>query len=116
MKMYVATIGSRGDNEPFRALAREAAAAGHEVFFAHTSDPSSEPHEPYATLSLPGSFEALIADQGVSITRALLNYRTTVKPMLEAAYQQVVEQIQEISPDVVVYHPKLVTAPVAAHA
>ena len=116
VKIYLATIGSRGDNEPFRALAREAAAAGHDVFFAHTSDLPTEPSEPYATLSLPGSFEALIADQGVSITRALLNYRTTMKPMLEAAYQAVVEQIQEISPDVVVYHPKLVTAPVAAHA
>ena len=116
VKIYLATIGSRGDNEPFRALAREAASAGHEVFFAHTSDLSSEPHEPYATLSLPGSFEALIADQGVSITRAVRNYRSTMKPMLEAAYQAVVEQIQEISPDVVVYHPKLVTAPAAAHA
>jgi len=116
VKIYLATIGSRGDNEPFRALAREAAAAGHEVFFAHTSDLPSEPHEPYATLSLPGSFEALIAEHGVSITRALRGYRKTMKPMLEAAYQQVLEQIQEISPDVVVYHPKLVTAPVAAHA
>ena len=116
VKIYLATIGSRGDNEPFRALAREAAAAGHDVFFARTSDLPTEPHEPYARLSLPGSFEALIADQGVSITRALLNYRTTMKPMLEAANQAVVEQIQEISPDVVVYHPKLVTAPVAAHA
>ena len=77
VKIYLATIGSRGDNEPFRALAREAGAAGHEVFFAHTSDLPSEPHEPYARLSLPGSFEALIAEQGVSITRALLNYRST---------------------------------------
>ena len=116
VKIYLATIGSRGDNEPFRALAREAAAAGHDVFFAHTSDLPSEPREPYAELSIPGSFEAQIAEHGVSITRALLNYRSTMKPMLEAANQAVITQIQEVSPDVVVYHPKLVTAPVAAHA
>jgi sterol 3beta-glucosyltransferase len=116
VKIYLATIGSRGDNEPFRARAREAAAAGHDVYFAHTTDLPGEDHEPYTSLSLPGSFEGLIAEQGVSITRALLSYRTTMKPMLEAAYLAVVEQIQEITPDVVVYHPKLVTAPVAAHA
>ena len=116
VKIYLATIGSRGDNEPFRALALEAAAAGHEVYFAHTTDLPRQGREPYTSLPLPGSFEGLIADQGVSIPRALLTYRTTMKPMLEAAYQAVVTQIQEIAPDVVVYHPKLVTAPVAAHA
>ena len=38
VKIYLAAFGSRGDNEPFRALAAEADAAGHEVYFAHTSD------------------------------------------------------------------------------
>jgi len=32
VKLFLATVGSRGDNEPFKALALEAAAAGHEVF------------------------------------------------------------------------------------
>lgn len=116
MKIYLATIGSRGDNEPFRALAHEAAAAGHEVFFSHTADLATDPQASFREPSLPGSFEAFVAKNGVSIPKALLGYRTTMKPMLDACYQEVTEQIQDIVPDIVVYHPKLVNAPVAAHA
>jgi sterol 3beta-glucosyltransferase len=116
VKIYLATIGSRGDNEPFRALAAEAAAAGHDVYFAHTTDLPTNSGAGYTELPLHGSFESFIADQGISMTKALMAYRSTVKPLLESAYADVVEQIRDLSPDVVAYHPKLVTAPVGAHA
>lgn len=116
VRIYCATIGSRGDNEPFRALATEAAAAGHEVFFAHTTDIPLDSGAEYTELELRGSFESLIAQAGVSVGKALLTYPRTIKPLLEGAYNDVVAQIQDITPDVVVYHPKLVMAPVAAHA
>jgi sterol 3beta-glucosyltransferase len=115
MKLFIATIGSRGDNEPFKALALEAASAGHEVHFAHTTDLPTESQAPYHELPLRGSFESFIADQGISVWKALRSYRTTMKPLLEAAYEDVNEHIQRLEPDVVVYHPKLVTAPVVAH-
>ena len=116
VKIFLATIGSRGDNEPFKGLASEAAAAGHDVYFAHTTDLPLNPSAGYTELELRGSFESLIAEAGVSLGKALLTYPRTIKPLLEGAYNDVVAQIQEIAPDVVVYHPKLVMAPVAAHA
>lgn len=116
VKIYIATIGSRGDNEPFRALAAEAAAAGHEVLFAHTTDLPTDSTATYTELPLGGSFGSIIARHGVSVLRALMSYTTSIKPLLEGAAADVVTQIQELSPDVVVYHPKLVGAPIAAHA
>jgi sterol 3beta-glucosyltransferase len=116
VKIYLASLGSRGDNEPFRALAAEASAAGHEVVFAHTTDVPTDPGASYTELPLGGSIESVIAAHGISVVKALLAYPTTVKPLLEGAYTDVVTQIRDLQPDVVVYHPKLVTAPVAAHS
>ena len=115
MKVYIATLGSRGDNEPFRALAVEASSAGHDVYFAHTSDLAQTGDGGYQELLIRGSFESLLTNQGVSVLTALISYRSVMRPLLEAAWADVTEHIQSIRPDVVVYHPKLVTAPVAAH-
>ena len=116
MKIYLVAFGSRGDNEPFRALALEAAAAGHDVTFAHTSDLAFDPTAPYEERELPGSIERVIAEQGVSTVRALLNYRTVMRPLLESVWEASTQQILELRPDVVVYHPKVMTAATAAHA
>lgn len=115
MKLYIATIGSRGDNEPFRALALEASAAGHDVYFAHTTDIPQSGAGGYQERVIRGSFETVITDQGVSVMKALGSYRSVMRPLLRAAWEDVTEHIRSIEPDVVVYHPKLVTAPVAAH-
>ncbi|MDP4816871.1 MAG: glycosyltransferase [Pontimonas sp.] len=116
MKIYLVAFGSRGDNEPFRALALEAAAAGHDVTFAHTSDLAFDPEAPYKERELPGSIERVIAEQGVSTVRALLNYRTVMRPLLEGVWETSTQQILELHPDIVVYHPKVMTAATAAHA
>ena len=116
MKIYLVAFGSRGDNEPFRALALEAAAAGHDVTFAHTSDLAFDSTAPYEEQELPGSIERVIAEQGVSAVRALLNYRTVMRPLLEGGWEASTQQILELRPDVVVYHPKVMTAATAAHA
>lgn len=116
MKIYLAAFGSRGDNEPFRVLAAEADAAGHEVYFAHTSDLATDPGALYRELELPGSVEDVIAEQGVSVVRALLNYRSVMRPLLEGVWDATTQQILDIRPDVVVYHPKVMTAALAAHA
>jgi sterol 3beta-glucosyltransferase len=116
VKIYLVTLGSRGDNEPFLALATEAAQAGHEVFFSHTTDLPNTPDSPCEELALPGSFEGLISTQGVSITKALFHYKEVIKPLLEGVYRESTRQIRDIVPDVVVYHPKVLTAAVAAHS
>ncbi len=116
MKIYLVAFGSRGDNEPFRALALEAAAGGHDVTFAHTSDLAFDPTAAYDERELPGSIEGVIAQQGVSAVRALVNYRTVMRPLLEGVWEASTHQILELRPDVVVYHPKVMTAATAAHA
>jgi len=112
----LATVGSRGDNEPFRALALEAASAGHDVFFAHTSDIKNDATAPYTDLALPGSMASVVADQGVSPFTAVLRYFSVIKPLLTGVWEATTEHILALKPDVVVYHPKVVTAAAAAHA
>lgn len=115
MRIYIATIGSRGDTEPFRALALEASSAGHEVFFAHTTDFVDTSEGRYHDRVIRGSFQSLIQEQGVSVLKALATYTSVMRPLLDAAWEDVTDHIVSIRPDVVVYHPKLLTAPVAAH-
>jgi sterol 3beta-glucosyltransferase len=116
MRFYLVTFGSRGDNEPFRALATAASKAGHEVIFAHTSDLADDPDAEYADWRLPGSLEEMIVEQGVSVWRALREYRSTWKPALEAVYAAAQHHIVSCKPDVVVYHPKVLNAPVVARS
>lgn len=115
MRMYLATVGSRGDFEPFRALAIAAANAGHEVYFAHTADFTVEDHVGYSSLVLPGSFEDLLSE-GFSLMKSLAQYRDVIEPMLQGIYSTSTSQILSLKPDVVVYHPKVVTAAPAAQA
>lgn len=115
MRMYLATVGSRGDYEPFERLAMVASEQGHEVHFAHTADFSPKQPVPYIPYLLPGSFEDILS-AGFSLVKSLAAYRTVIQPMLESIYDASTLQIMSIRPDVVVYHPKLVTAAPAAHA
>ena len=71
VRIYLTTLGSRGDHEPFRALAHEAARRGHEVHFAHTEDLPTDPSATYTEWKLPGSIEKWISQSGVSVIKAL---------------------------------------------
>lgn len=115
MRIYLTTLGSRGDHEPFRALAHEAARRGHEVHFAHTEDLATDPEARYTEWELPGSIEKWISQSGVSVIKALKDYREHLKPLQEAILDASAKQIRSLKPDVVVYHPKVQTAPVVAH-
>ena len=115
MKIYLVTMGSRGDHEPFRALALEAARRGHEVHFAHTTDLAPDPQAPYTEWELPGSISAFIANQGVSVIKALREYKEVSLPLLQGIWDASTQQIRDLRPDVVVYHPKIQSAPVIAH-
>ena len=115
MKIYLVTMGSRGDHEPFRALAAEAARRGHDVHFAHTTDLAPDPQALYTEWELPGSISAFIANQGVSVIKALREYKEVSLPLLQGIWDASSQQIRDLRPDVVVYHPKIQSAPVIAH-
>ena len=56
MKIYLVTIGSRGDFEPFYAFAKIAASKGHEVHLAVTEEFASEvKSDDIRTLELTGT-------------------------------------------------------------
>ena len=115
MRMYLAAIGSRGDFEPFRSLAIAASKSGHDVHLAHSQDFATDESVPYTSHHLPGSFEELLSE-GFSFTKSLAQYRTVIEPMLRGIYSTSTSHITSLKPDVVVYHPKVITAAAAAHA
>lgn len=117
MLIQLLTAGSRGDVEPFLALAEAAVERGHRVRLAVTQEfadgARSAGHEVDV---LQGDYEALVRAQGASVKTALLSYRSVIKPMLESIQRSAVRAIADVGPDVVVHHPKILTADIAATA
>lgn len=113
MKIMLLTAGTRGDVEPFLALARAAGARGHRVRIA-VPDNSGADTTGLETVSLRMDFAQLVSDQGVSPGAGAKAFRTVIRPALGRLLSAAVEHIIAFAPDVVVYHPKVLTAPVAA--
>lgn len=115
MKIYLVTIGSRGDFEPFYAFAKIAASKGHEVYLAVTEEFVSEiKSDDVTTLALPGTIKQFVDSNGVSIFKNLVDFLPRVRPMIVKIFETVSKQILEVKPDVVLYHPSALTAPIAA--
>ncbi|OAE00971.1 glycosyl transferase [Arthrobacter sp. OY3WO11] len=113
MKMVLLTAGTRGDVEPFFALARAAAARGHQVRIAIPENSGADTAG-LDTVSLRMDFARLVSDQGVSPRAAARTFRTTIRPAVGQLLSAAVEHIVAFAPDVVVYHPKVLSAPAAA--
>ncbi|MEZ0494105.1 glycosyltransferase [Kineococcus sp. TBRC 1896] len=114
-RLLLLTAGSRGDVEPFLALAREASRRGHEVVLAATrSMTSGLGPQPFEVRVLDGDLGDLIATRGVSPVAALRSWRTTVHPALRGLLSTALRTALDVRPDVVVAHPKVVSAPLAA--
>ncbi|MCI2236986.1 glycosyltransferase [Paenibacillus sp. TRM 82003] len=115
MKLLLLTAGTRGDVEPFAALARHAVRSGAEVALG-------VPDEAVAGLAdvdafgLGVDFSRLVGAQGVSPLAAARAVRTTVRPGMRRMLSSAVRAVLEHRPDVVVHHPKVLTAPRAADA
>lgn len=115
MKLFLATMGSRGDFEPFFNLAVAAKAEGHEVIIAVTSEHVEQSKRAgIDVVELQGSFLDFIQDQGVSPTKAFADFKNRIKPLMTKAFQSVVDSVLETRPDFVIYHPKILSAPLAA--
>lgn len=112
---FLATLGSRGDFEPFLNFAIEAQRNGHQVVIAATSEFVDQVRAAGITcVALSGSFQDLIQDTGVSVFRAMQDFNTKIKPVMISGLHTVAEAILEYKPDAVVYHPKVLSAPIAA--
>jgi sterol 3beta-glucosyltransferase len=111
--MLLVTAGSRGDVEPFVALAHRAMRAGHEVRLA-LPDNSGARVDDLDTVSLGADFSRLIQSQGVSGREAMRSFSTVVKPTMRAVIVTTVTAALEYEPEVIVAHPKILSAPIAA--
>ncbi|MUN62140.1 glycosyltransferase [Kocuria sediminis] len=113
--MMLLTAGSRGDVEPFAALARRAAAQGHEARLAVPENPGAD-LSGLDAVSLEVDFQRLIGTQGASPWTAVRHYRTEVGPGMRRMLSAAVRETLAYRPDVVVHHPKVLTAPAVADA
>jgi sterol 3beta-glucosyltransferase len=115
VRILLLTAGSRGDVEPFVALARRARHAGHEVRLAVTRDALAVASGAGVdTVALDGDIQAVVAAQGVSVLAGMRSFRTVMMPMMSAIMRSAAEAALAYRPDVVVHHPKILSAPLAA--
>lgn len=113
MKILLLTAGTRGDVEPFVALARSAGTRGHQVRLG-VPDHSGVDAADLDAVSLHMDFAKLISDQGVTPRNMATTFRTVIRPAMGRLLSAAVEHIITFAPDVVVYHPKVLSAPIAA--
>jgi sterol 3beta-glucosyltransferase len=115
MRMMLLTSGTRGDVEPFAALARFAADRGHEVRLG-VPDNSGVDLSGLDTVSLEVDFHQLVQAHGISPWTAVRHFRTEVGPGMRRMLAAAVRETLAFEPDVVVHHPKVLTAPAVAQA
>lgn len=115
MRMMLRTAGTRGDVEPFAALARFAAGHGHEVRLG-LPDSSGVELSGLDTVSLEADFHRLVQEHGISPWTAVRHFRTEVGPGMRRMLAAAVRETLAFAPDVVVHHPKVLTAPAVAQA
>jgi len=117
MKILLITAGSRGDFEPFFAFAQRAHDLGHEVFLSVTEEFQPRlANVDFNALKLPGSIQYFVKKNGVSIIKNSFDFLPNVRPFVVKLLNTAAEQILEIKPDVVLYHPTVLTAPIAARS
>ena len=109
------TAGSRGDVEPFAALARFAAGQGHIVRLG-IPDNSGADTAGLDVVSLQSDFAQLVQGQGVSPLAAARSFTDRIRPAMRRLLAAAVREALAFEPDVIVYHPKVLSAPFVADA
>ncbi len=124
MRVAIETLGTRGDVQPYLALALGLIARGHEVQLAapaQFADLAAEHGVPFA--ALPGEFLALLdtpeakaaitGGKGFSAGVKLLK---PMRPLMKRLLDEAWRAANSFQPDVLVYHPKALGAPDMAAA
>ncbi|WP_203136834.1 glycosyltransferase [Microbacterium sp. JZ31] len=117
MRVLITTFGTRGDVQPYAALARALVAAGHE---AHLAIPAGfEDLAGEAAVHPAGSEMLRVVQQVLPELSGPRDALTTLRVMTRAMRGQMQETwdaAREARPDVVVYHPKSLAGPHIAQA
>lgn len=108
-RLLLATLGSRGDVEPFVHLARAAQDSGLAVRIA-IPDQQDIDTDGLDAVSLGIDF----ADLTPSGTSAMRSFREQIRPAMSRALAGFVDTGMDWVPDIIVSHPKLLTAPALA--
>ncbi|MEW1835991.1 glycosyltransferase [Microbacterium sp. NPDC079995] len=115
MKILLATAGSRGDVEPFAALARRANAEGHHALLV-APDNSGADLSGIDGRSLGVDYSRMIEEQGVSLMATLRSYSSVIRPIMNAVIVEPARIAYEYRPDVIVAHPKVLSTSLIAEA
>jgi sterol 3beta-glucosyltransferase len=110
--MMLVTAGTRGDVEPFLALARYAAARGHEVRLAMPDDAGMPAGIDVVGLGL--DFRRVLSPAGRSPWAFGRHLRREVRPSMRRMLAAAVRETVSFAPDLVVHHPLILSAPLAA--
>ncbi|MCV0393839.1 MAG: glycosyltransferase [Rhizobiaceae bacterium] len=124
MRISIHTLGTRGDVQPYLALARRLAARGHDVRLAAPEQFAQWiASRGVAVDPLPGEFLALIdsregkqAIAGSDGFTAGLKLLPKVRPLMSGLLDAEAEAMRAFAPDMVIHHPKTLAAPHLAEA
>lgn len=110
--MMLLTAGTRGDVEPFAALARHAVSRGHEVRLALPDDAVAP--EGVDTVALGLDAHRVLSPAGRSPWALVHHLRAEVRPAMRRMLAAAVRETVAFDPDVVVHHPLILSAPMVA--
>ena len=113
--MMLLTSGTRGDVEPFAALARHAAAQGHRVRLG-VPENSGVDLAGIDTVGLDVDFHRLMDAPGASPRAAVHHVRAEVRPGMRRMFSAAVLETLAFDPDLVLHHPLILSAPAVADA
>ena len=115
MKLALLTAGSRGDVEPFAALARTAQDAGHDAVLIVPRN-SGVNLTGLSVRELDADYSAVIQSEGLSPWRAVRSMGTVVRPIMREVILGSALHARDENPDAVVFHPKVLSGPLVAGA
>lgn len=124
MRIAIETLGTRGDVQPYVALALELIRRGHDVQIAapvqfasfvnrHGVAFAPLPGEFLALMDSPEAKAAIAGGRGFSAGFKLLKH---VRPLMRRLLDEEWNAVRAFRPDVIVYHPKSVATPHMAEA
>jgi UDP:flavonoid glycosyltransferase YjiC (YdhE family) len=119
MRIAIQTLGTRGDVQPYLALARELMAQGHEVQiaapeqFASFASSLGVPFAPLsgkflALLNTPEGKAAVAGGTGFSAGLKLLKH---IRPLMRRLLDEEWAAVQSFGPDLILFHPKSLASP-----
>jgi sterol 3beta-glucosyltransferase len=114
MRLMLLTAGTRGDVEPFAALARHAASRGHEVRLALPDDAVAPEGVDCVRLDL--DVQRVLSPARRTPWALAHHLRTEVRPAMRRTIVAAVRETVAFEPDVVVHHPLILSAPMVADA